>query len=56
MSNKYKKINIENGTYYFFNDMINTENINLNKVNKDKKSYKRIFYLLYRIRDNQRPT
>ena len=37
-----KEINIKNWTYYFFNDMINIENFDLNLLKIDKKSYKNI--------------
>ena len=37
-----KQINIKNPTYYFFNDMINTENFNSSLLQIDKKSYKNI--------------
>ena len=30
MSNKVKDIDIKNDTYYFFNDIINIENLNPN--------------------------
>ena len=31
MSNKFKDTSIKNRTYYFFNDIINTKNFDLNK-------------------------
>ena len=37
-----KKTNIENRTYYFFNDMINIKNIHSSLLKIDKKSYKNI--------------
>ena len=47
MSNKVKHININNSTYYFFNDIINIENFDPNDITMDKKSYKNI--LIYYI-------
>ena len=44
------EINIKNRIYYFFNDMINVKNFDSNLLKKDKKSYKKHRYLLYRIR------
>ena len=38
MSNKVKDINIKNRTYYFFNNIINIENFDLNNIKIDKKS------------------
>ena len=38
MSNEVKDINIKNRTYYFFNDIINIENFDLNNIKIDKKS------------------
>ena len=34
-----KQINFENQTYYFFNDMINIKNFDLDLLKIDKKSY-----------------
>ena len=42
MSNKVKDINIKNRTYYFFNDIIDIENFDLNKIKIDENSYKNI--------------
>ena len=42
MGHKFKDINIENHTYFFFNDMINIKNLDPNKVTIDKKLYKNI--------------
>ena len=47
MSNKIKDINKENRTYYYFNDIIDIENFDLNKIKIDEKSYKNI--LIYFI-------
>ena len=43
MGNKLKKVDIKNCTYFFFNDMINIRNLDLNKIKIDEKSYKNIF-------------
>ena len=45
MSNKVK--DIKNGTYYFFNDIINIENFNPTNIKINDKSYKNI--LIYYI-------
>ena len=37
-----KEINIKNRTYYFFDDMINITNFDLNLLKIDKKAYKNI--------------
>ena len=37
-----KQINIINQTYYFYNDMINIKNFELNLLKIDRKSYKNI--------------
>ena len=44
-----KQINIENRTYYFFNDMINIDDFCLNLLKIDEKSYKNInvYYIGY---------
>ena len=44
-----KQINIKNRTYYFFNDMINIEDFDLNLLKIDKKSYVNtdIYYIGY---------
>ena len=42
MSNKVQDINIKNRNYYFFNDIIDIENFDLNDVKIDEKSYKNI--------------
>ena len=54
MSNKVKDINIKNRTYYFFNDIINIENFDLNDIKIDEKTYKIYSYLLHWTRDNQK--
>ena len=40
MSSKVKDINIKNQTYYFFNDIINIENLDPNNIKTDEKSSK----------------
>ena len=47
MSNKFKDIGMTNHTYYFFDDIINTKNFDLNKIKT--KSYKNIliYYIEY---------
>ena len=44
-----KDINIKNHTYYFFNDIINIKDFDLNNIRIDEKSYKNvlIFYIGY---------
>ena len=44
-----KQINIENRTYYFFNNMINIKNFDSNLLKIDKKSYNNIdiYYIGY---------
>ena len=44
-----KDINIKNRTYYFFNDIIYTENFDPSKIEIDERSYKNnlIYYLGY---------
>ena len=37
-----KQINIKNRTYYFYNDMINIKDYELNLLKIDRKSYKDI--------------
>ena len=37
-----KQINIRNPTYYFFNDMINIKNVDLNLLKIYMQSYKNI--------------
>ena len=45
--NSVKEIDIENCTYYFFDEIINMKNLDLNKINIDEKSYKK--FLIYDI-------
>ena len=42
MSNEVKDIDIKNRTYYFFIDIISTENFDPNNIKIDEKSYKNI--------------
>ena len=44
-----KEVNIKKGTYYFFDDMINTTNFDPNLLKIDKKSYTNIdiYYIGY---------
>ena len=54
MSNKLKDKYIKNRTYYFFNDIINIRNFDLNNTKIYEKSYKKIliYYIGYaRIKD-----
>ena len=53
MSNKVKEMDIINQTYYFFDDIINIKNFDLNNIRIDEKSYKRHCYLLHQICDDQ---
>ena len=46
--NSIKVIDIKNCTYYFFHDMIQIRNFDLNKIKTDEKSYKNI--LIYSLR------
>ena len=43
MSDKVKDIDIKNRKYYFFSNIFNIENLHLNNVKIDEKSYKNIF-------------
>ena len=49
MSNKVKNIDVKNGTYYFYNDIINIENFEQNNIKIDEKSYRNvlIYYIGY---------
>ena len=38
MSNKVKDIDINNRTYYFFDDIVNIENFDSNNIKIDEKS------------------
>ena len=49
MSNKIKDIDTKKHTYYFFNNIINIKNFDLNNIKIDEKSYKNtlIYYIGY---------
>ena len=51
-----KEINIENRTYYFFNNMINIKYFDSNLLRIDKKWYKNtdIHYVVYIIKKKKR--
>ena len=42
MTNKVKDTHIKNRTYYFFNDIVDVENFDLNNIKIDAKSYKNL--------------
>ena len=42
MSNKSKELDIKNRTYCFLDEMINTKNLDPNKIKIDEKSYRNI--------------
>ena len=44
MSNKFKDIDIKSQTYYFFDDIINIRNFDLNEIKKDENSYKHFLF------------
>ena len=41
-----KQINIKNRKYYFFNDMINIKDFGPNLIKIDKKSYKKLVFII----------
>ena len=47
-----QQVNIKNRTYYLFNHLINIKNFDSNLPERDKKSYKKHWYLLYQIHHN----
>ena len=49
MGEEVKHIKIKNGTYYFYNDIINLKDIGSNCLKIDEKHYKRInvYYIGY---------
>ena len=56
MSNKFKDVDIKNRTDYFLNDIINTENFDLNNIKIVEKSCKNIlnYYIGYNtIKDSK---
>ena len=42
--NSEKEIFIKNRKYYFFDDLFNTKNLDLNKIKNDEQSYENISY------------
>ena len=40
-----KQINIKNRTYYFYNDIIDIETCDLNKLKLDRKNIQKSWYL-----------
>ena len=44
MSNKIKYLDLKHHTHYFFNDIINIENFDPNKIEINEKSYKNILF------------
>ena len=46
----FRKINIKNGSYYFFNDMINIKHFDPNLLSIDKTSFKSIDAVTYHIK------
>ena len=44
---KFRKMNIRNKTYYFYNDLINIKDFNARLLKLDKKNINRSWYLLY---------
>ena len=49
MSNIVKDINIKDHAYYFFDDIINIKDFDLNNIKIDERSYKNIliYYIAY---------
>ena len=49
MADKFKDADIENCTYYYFDDMVNIKNLDPNNIKIDEKSYKNvlIYYIGY---------
>ena len=41
--NEFKKINIKNCMCYYFNDKMEVEDINVDRILIDKKLYKRLY-------------
>ena len=48
MSNKFNDVKAKNGTYYFFNDIINIENFDDN-IEINEKSYKNVLFTMLDI-------
>ena len=42
--NDIKEVNVKNRTCYFFDDIINVESLNSNKIKIDERSYKNILF------------
>lgn len=36
---RIREINIKSSTHYFFNDIVNIKNVDINNINSDEKSY-----------------
>ena len=49
MSNKFKNVDINSHTCYFFDDIINIKDFDPNKVKIDKKNHKKLFYTILNI-------
>ena len=49
MGNKFRDIGITNRPYYFFDDIINIQKLDLNKIKIDEKSCKSIliYFIVY---------
>ena len=47
-----RKLNIEGRTYYFYNDLINIKNVNINNLKLDKKGVlgNDVYYIGYIIK------
>ena len=46
MSNKFKDIDKKNRRYYFFDDMMNIKNVDLNKTKIDKSHIKIFLFII----------
>ena len=46
MSNKFKDIDKKNRRYYFFDDMRNIKNVDLNKTKTDKSHIKIFLFII----------
>ena len=42
INNEFKEINIKNRTFYYFDDILEIENVNLGNVSIDEKLYENI--------------
>ena len=47
---KIKQINIENRTYYFYNDQINLKDLDARLLKVDQKDYKEIKFVMWLLR------